>query len=881
VGKKYVFKAIKDIEELAKKEGLDFFPAIFEIVDRAIMLEGCSYGLPVRARHWSYGKSYQHQKLYGEMGLSKVYEIVFNNNPSYAFLLDTNPDIINIMVGAHVFGHIHFFKNNVMFEDSDRSMIYRAAERATRVDEYIEKYGLERVEHIMDIAFALDNHIDWHKGMFRSKYPKKRIVSVVKKSGEFDDLLNIGNNRGRSVIKKTVGDKLPPHPEKDLLWFLANYAPLEDWERDILTIAREESYYFYPIVKTKILNEGFACVLPDTLVFSNDGIVRMDDVVEKRVPVFDGDNIKNVIYSGIFRQEDSIKIRTKRGFVLGGANKHRILNASGEWIRLDELNVDDNIKISGGNNSWGKYQEILYKLPPKAKSASTLCEENGISYSTYYRNINGMRQTLEENSGKIQRIKDEINRQDVDTYTSSRGNRQSITIPNILDEKLASFLGYMIGDGHISKAARQVGITTGDEAMSDDIVYLFKKLFGLSCKRRFDDSSKNGRWRNNVYSKHLIDFLTNYIGLCFGVSASKKEIPGLILKSPKTVVSSFLRAYFDSDGCAHTNGITLSTSSDSLSEQVQVVLLNYGILSSRNKAKDGCWQLRIAGKSAKLFHDEIGFGLKRKQDILSSYIDNHVFFKKEVFEDKIVSIENIGKQDVYDITVEDTHKYAAAGFINHNSFWHAELMYKYDKLSEQEYMDFAKTHSGVVNPGNPFNINPYYLGFKILTDVRERWDEKYKNGESDIDGIKKILEVAAEEDDASFLRNYLTKELAVDLGLFNYGYRLEREPDMKEDELTEEHGLIELKDRDLDKIIENIIRPTINYGAPLITIDEVDGDTLVLSHRDSFGPLDEKYAEKTMEYIYELWGGPIELKTYSHKKEKVTYAFDEGGFDYM
>ena len=85
-----MMKAAKDLEELAKQEGLDCFPTIFEFVNKDIMLEACSYGLPVRARHWSYGRSYDHQKLYGEMGFSKVYEIVFNNDPSYAFLLNTN-----------------------------------------------------------------------------------------------------------------------------------------------------------------------------------------------------------------------------------------------------------------------------------------------------------------------------------------------------------------------------------------------------------------------------------------------------------------------------------------------------------------------------------------------------------------------------------------------------------------------------------------------------------------------------------------------------------------------------------------------------------------------------------------------------------------------
>ena len=52
---------------------------------------------------------------------------------------------------------------------------------------------------------------------------------------------------------------VPPHPERDLLWFIANYAPeLESWERDIFLAVREESFYFYPVFATQIMNEGWA-----------------------------------------------------------------------------------------------------------------------------------------------------------------------------------------------------------------------------------------------------------------------------------------------------------------------------------------------------------------------------------------------------------------------------------------------------------------------------------------------------------------------------------------------------------------------------------------------------------------------------------------------
>ena len=99
---------LAEIETLAREQGLDFFPTTFEVVPQDIMTEIAAYGLPTRARHWSYGKVYQSQRLYGTMGLSKIYEIVLNNDPSMAFLVDSNPDIANLLVAAHGGGHVDF-----------------------------------------------------------------------------------------------------------------------------------------------------------------------------------------------------------------------------------------------------------------------------------------------------------------------------------------------------------------------------------------------------------------------------------------------------------------------------------------------------------------------------------------------------------------------------------------------------------------------------------------------------------------------------------------------------------------------------------------------------------------------------------------------------
>lgn len=198
---------VLELEALAREQGLDFFNVLFEVVPMDIMHEIAAYGLPTRAQHWSYGKVYNHQKIHGEMGLSRIYEIVLNNDPTHAFLLDTNPEIVNLLVAAHVFGHADFFKHSEVFRGSNRNMMNDAVSHALRVDEYIERYGLEAVEHIMDIGFALDRHIDPHLGTLRKPYPERKVVEEEQTSLPYADLIGDTKPSVKLVVK---GDKLPP-----------------------------------------------------------------------------------------------------------------------------------------------------------------------------------------------------------------------------------------------------------------------------------------------------------------------------------------------------------------------------------------------------------------------------------------------------------------------------------------------------------------------------------------------------------------------------------------------------------------------------------------------------------------------------------------------
>ena len=255
--------AIAEITEIATGFGLDFYPMRYEICPAEIIYTFGAYGMPTRFSHWSFGKQFFRMKLQYDLGLSKIYELVINSDPCYAFLLDTNSLIQNKLIVAHVLAHCDFFKNNIRFSNTKRDMVESMSATAERVKAYEHKYGKEEVETFLDAVLAIQEHIDpslmrpklaWSIDDLEDEEVEKKKVS------QYDDLWNLDNRnkkQERSNVRKKK--KIPPQPEKDLLLFIEEYSrELEDWQRDILTMMREEMLYFWPQLETKIMNEGWA-----------------------------------------------------------------------------------------------------------------------------------------------------------------------------------------------------------------------------------------------------------------------------------------------------------------------------------------------------------------------------------------------------------------------------------------------------------------------------------------------------------------------------------------------------------------------------------------------------------------------------------------------
>ncbi len=246
----------KEIEDLAHAAGLRHYDVQFFEVPSSVIYEVASYGLPTRYSHWSFGRVYQYQKTQGEMGMSKIYELILNNNPSYAFLDTGNTETINLMIAAHCYAHSDTFANNIMFREAqEENMVQVAKRHAEAIDQYRHDYGDDEVDEWLDVALSLERHVDVYKKLKRSRYEKRHVDFEERKVGEWEDIVPNDEPMVKKVVK---GIHLPPNPEKDLLWFLTEYANMEDWQKRIFEIVRRESYYFYPQYRTKILGEGWA-----------------------------------------------------------------------------------------------------------------------------------------------------------------------------------------------------------------------------------------------------------------------------------------------------------------------------------------------------------------------------------------------------------------------------------------------------------------------------------------------------------------------------------------------------------------------------------------------------------------------------------------------
>ena len=186
-----------ETEAHARAYGLDFYDTIFEVLDYDELSEIAALGgFPTRYPHWRFGMEYQQLAKGYRYGLQKIYEMVINNDPCYAYLLRCNQMVDQKLVMAHVYGHNDFFKNNIWFSQTNRKMMDEMANHGNRIRSHMERHGEETVENFIDSCLSLENLIDIYSPFIKRRDEINRYDFVAE---DEDDRASRRSSRARTT----------------------------------------------------------------------------------------------------------------------------------------------------------------------------------------------------------------------------------------------------------------------------------------------------------------------------------------------------------------------------------------------------------------------------------------------------------------------------------------------------------------------------------------------------------------------------------------------------------------------------------------------------------------------------------------------------------
>ena len=316
------------------------------------------------------------------------------------------------------------------------------------------------------------------------------------------------------------------------------------------------------------------CIASDSLVLTKDGMLEIGALgtgvqpdeyapIEVQVHGMDGVEPASHVYGG--GVTETLQLTTRFGFSIETTPEHPLLtlNMQGalQWKRVDELQLGDVVALQRGQRMFGSHTSISFDYQP-----------NG--------------------------------RQD----HSKPGELRAI------DEKFAYMMGVLTGDGCLTFRNRVI-LSSADEAIVNTFYEMAMRL-GLHVFR-----NSKGRPHDYIIASSQLYQLLAHLGLSTG-KASTKCVPQSILSAPEAIVSSFLRGLFDADGTVEKRDgvVSLSSVSERLIRQVQVVLLNFGIVASKSVKRTHLsgrqhvsYLLTMSGAETERFHEMIGFALDRKR----------------------------------------------------------------------------------------------------------------------------------------------------------------------------------------------------------------------------------------------------------------------------
>jgi len=274
------------------------------------------------------------------------------------------------------------------------------------------------------------------------------------------------------------------------------------------------------------------CLRYDTLIFTEQGLLRLDEIVLHSEPGWQPHQFHVPTDEGLRPSYQGynngvapvLRVQTNAGIELTGTPNHKlkVMTADGaQWRRFDALQPGDSIMV-----------------------------------------------VLGQHMGQIQSLMQP---------SIQHGNQILPLFPTILDEELAFFLGYLMGDGFIAadENDHRVGVSIAHGSyLIAEMPQLLARLFGEHVRVHIQQKADDASLTLVIDNRAIKDFL-----LLNGLGKPKSTlvtIPRLIRQSPPQIAGAFLRGLFEADGALSHSYPMLSSTSEELIRQVATLLIGLG-----------------------------------------------------------------------------------------------------------------------------------------------------------------------------------------------------------------------------------------------------------------------------------------------------------------
>ncbi len=442
--------------------------------------------------------------------------------------------------------------------------------------------------------------------------------------------------------------------------------------------APSDGHYYYDEEKGEVVksDDGFfrpqphACGRYDTMIFTENGILELGEIVEKDLvglKVFDGEKFVKIEATKNNGIREVFRAHLSNGNYIDFTDDHLI------WVSKERTK-------DGGEFDW-----------------------------KYLREIKGLH---------VQQISNSIFIQNTQIQQLNQNQVQNNNTLMLEDQKLlneASLAGWITGDGYFGEYGKTTmfGVITINKDEYAHVTKLFKELYGSYTETTKKEISSDYKIIRHDF-KEVKDFVFEY-GL--NKYSYNSEVPKKILASNINIQTEFLKSLFQADGCVrirnedkiNSGDIVFSTISEKLAHQVQSLLLNQNIYSRVSICDDSRenrklqYHVIISYYSERLkFETQIGFISSDKKEKLRK-LNTEIIGKNKntISEEKVISIERIGEETVYDIQTESS-KFSANGVVVHNCF----IQFVDDKLmGEQGIFDLAIREARLFKHGSGTGTN--------------------------------------------------------------------------------------------------------------------------------------------------------------------------------